>query len=106
MRDPRLADGNVDRRCRSRGDVIEHRAKVTSRGRVTIPIKVREAPGARKGDGFVFEVEDGRARVRLARGQVGFADYQGALREGGGMGWDEIDAHFRELRGHDDGRGA
>ncbi len=78
------------------------KARITSKGRVTIPKDVRTALGGREGDTLVFGAEDGGARVGVIRGPVGFADYEGAWREGGGMTWGEINAGIRELRGHDD----
>ncbi len=81
---------------------MEQKAKITSKGQVTIPKSVRRALGVREGDSLVFKVEDGEARVRPARKFVSFADYEGAWREGEGMSWEEINAYVRDLRGHDD----
>jgi len=41
-----------------------HRAKITSNGRVTIPVEIRESLGIRPGDVVVFEVLDGRLAFR------------------------------------------
>ena len=85
---------------------MEQRARITSKGQVTIPKGVRAALGVKEGDSLLFEVEDGVARVRALRKPVSFADYEGAWREGEGMSWEEINAEIREFRGHeDDGRG-
>lgn len=81
---------------------MERKARVTSKGQVTIPKEVREALGVREGDSLLFEVEDGAARIRALRQPVSFADYAGAWREGKGMTMEEVNAHIRELRGHDD----
>ena len=84
---------------------MEQRARVTSKGQVTIPKAVRRALGVREGDSLVFEIEDGGARVRALRKPVSFADYAGAWREGEGMSMEEVNAYVRDLRGHDkDGR--
>ncbi len=81
------------------------RARITSKGQVTIPKDVRTALGVKEGDSLLFEVEDGAARIRALRKPVSFADYEGAWREGEGMNWEEINADIREFRGHeDDGR--
>lgn len=85
--------------------MVEQRARITSKGQVTIPKGVREALGAREGDTLVFEVENGGARVSVIRKPVSFADYEGAWREGEGMTWEEINAEIRELRGHSDPSG-
>lgn len=85
--------------------MMDRRAKITSKGQVTIPKSIRKALGVREGDSLVFEVEDGEARVRPLRTPVSFADYEGAWREGEGMSWEEVNAYVRDLRGHDeDGR--
>lgn len=81
---------------------MSRRAKITSKGQVTIPKSVRRALGIREGDSLVFEVENGEARVRPLRKPVSFADYAGAWREGEGMSMEEVNACIRELRGHDD----
>ncbi len=78
------------------------RAKITSKGQITIPKEVREALGAKEGDSLVFEVEDGGARVSVERKRVSFADYAGAWREGEGKSTEEIIAEIRWMRGHDD----
>ena len=81
----------------------EWRARVTSKGQLTIPKEVRRALGVREGDNLLFEIADdgGEVRVRVARKPVSFADYVGAWREGEGMSTGEINAYVRELRGHD-----
>lgn len=84
---------------------MEQRARVTSKGQVTVPKGIREALGVRAGDSLVFEVENGGAKVRVVREPVSFADYAGAWREGEGMTIEEVNAHVRDLRGHDDERG-
>lgn len=81
---------------------MERKARITSKGQITIPKDVREALGARAGDSLVFEVEDGGAHVSVARKPMSFADYAGAWREGEGMSWEEINAEIREFRGHED----
>ena len=84
---------------------MEQRARVTSKGQVTIPKDVRAALGVKEGDTLVFEVENGGARVSVIRKPVSFAAYEGAWREGEGMTWEEINAEIRECRGHDDPNG-
>lgn len=81
------------------------RARITSKGQVTIPKDVRTALGVKEGDSLVFEVENGGARVSVIRKPVSFADYEGAWREGEGMTWGEINAEIRDLRGHDEPNG-
>lgn len=75
---------------------MEQRARVTSKGQVTVPKAVRRAMGIKEGDGLVFEAEDGEARLRVERKPVSFADYAGAWREGKGMSWEEVNAYVRD----------
>ena len=83
---------------------MELKAKVTSKGQLTIPKEVRRALGIREGDSLLFEVDedDEQVRVRVERKPVSFADYEGAWREGKGMSLAEVDEYMRELRGYDD----
>lgn len=81
---------------------MEQKARITSKGQVTIPKAVRRTLGVREGDSLVFEVDDGEVRVRVARKPVSFADYAGAWRDGEGMSIEEVNAYVRDLRGHDD----
>ncbi len=81
---------------------MEQRARVTSKGQVTIPKAVRRALGIREGDSLLFDLEDGDVRLRIERKPVSFADYEGAWREGKGMSVEEVNAYVRDLRGHDD----
>ena len=83
---------------------MELKAKVTSKGQLTIPKEVRRALGVREGDSLLFEVDedDEQVRVRVERKPVSFADYEGAWREGKGMSLAEVDEYMQELRGYDD----
>ncbi len=83
---------------------MELRAKITSKGQLTIPKEVREKLGVKAGDSLLFDVDDeGReAKVRVERKRVSFADYAGVCREGKGMSLEEVNAYMREFRGHED----
>jgi AbrB family looped-hinge helix DNA binding protein len=81
---------------------VEQKARVTSKGQVTIPKAVRRALGIWEGDSLRFDLEDGEVRVRVERKSVSFADYAGAWREGTGMSIEEANAYVRDLRRHDD----
>lgn len=78
------------------------KAKVTSKGQLTIPKEVRRVLGIREGDNLLFEINDARDEivVRVARKPVSFADYAGIWRENDGMSVEEVNAFVRELRGH------
>jgi antitoxin PrlF len=81
---------------------MEQKAKITSKGQVTIPKDVREALGLREGDSLLFEVEGDKVTVSALRRPVSFADYAGAWREGKGMSREEVNAYVRDLRGRED----
>lgn len=81
---------------------MQQRARVTSKGQITVPKEIRDALGVRAGDSLIFEVENGGAKVRVVRKPVSFADYAGAWREGEGMTIEEVNAYVRDLRGHED----
>ena len=85
---------------------MQRKARITSKGQVTIPKAVREALGVTEGDSLLFEVEDTNIRVRADREPVSFADYAGVWREEEGMSWDEVNDYFRDLRGYEDGEEA
>lgn len=81
---------------------MEQRAKVTSKGQLTIPTEVRRALGVHAGDSLAFEMdEDGKVWVRVVRKPVSFGDYAGIWREGEGMDREEVNAYVRDLRGHE-----
>lgn len=82
---------------------MERKARITSKGQVTIPKAVRQALRITEGDSLIFEVKGDEVRVRAAREPVSFADYAGAWRDGEGMSWAEVNDYVRDLRGHDDG---
>jgi AbrB family looped-hinge helix DNA binding protein len=50
-----------------RGEAMEARARLTSKGQVTIPIEVRRALCVEEGDTLVFEVADAYATMRKRR---------------------------------------
>jgi AbrB family looped-hinge helix DNA binding protein len=81
---------------------VEQKARITSKGQVTIPKDVREALGLREGDSLLFEVEGEKVTVSVVRKPVSFADYAGAWREGKGMSREEVNAYVRDLRGRED----
>lgn len=79
------------------------KARITSKGQLTIPKEVRRALGVREGDNLLFEINDDgdEVTVRVARKPVSFADYAGVWREDDGMSVGEVNAYVRELRGHE-----
>ena len=79
---------------------MEKKARVTSKGQVTIPAEIRRALRVGKGDTLIFETDTEGVRLRPLREQEDvFAEYEGAWREGEGETIGEINAWLRELRG-------
>ncbi len=52
------------------------RARVTSKGQVTVPKAVRDRLGLRPGDALIFDLAGGRAQVRAERRKT-LADFAG-----------------------------
>ena len=80
------------------------RAKVTSKGQITVPVEIRRSLGVKPGDHLRFEQQEGGIRlVRDAEENV-FEKWRG-IGTGfpiSGKGREAIVAFFREMRGHDD----
>ncbi len=73
---------------------------LTSKGQITVPQKIREHLGLKKGDCVEFVAEKNRTIVRRAETKENpFAKYVGALPAFPG-GKKEINAWIRDLRGH------
>ncbi len=78
-----------------------HNAKVTSKGRVTIPREVRRLLRLQPGDRVVFEIDGAGVHLRAPRPTSIFAQHAGIWREGEGLTVEEINRQIREMRGHD-----
>ena len=78
-----------------------HTAKVTSKGRVTIPREVRQLLRLQLGDSIDFEIDGAGVHLRAPRPTSIFAQYAGIWREGEGLTVEEINRQIREMRGHD-----
>jgi len=77
-------------------------AKITSKGRITLPAEVRRALGVREGDTVIFqEGEEGIRVLPNREGQSPFAKYRGIGNPGIPSGIENIRRYFREIRGHD-----
>jgi antitoxin PrlF len=76
-------------------------AKVTSKGQVTIPKKVRERLGVQPGEDVGFEEKDGVIFMRKALTESPFDKWVGKLKHLKGQRSDDI---VKGARGHDNGR--
>jgi AbrB family looped-hinge helix DNA binding protein len=78
---------------------MEKRAKLTSKGQITVPLEFRRLLGVKAGDDLVFESTDTGVSVRPLRKESPFAKYQGIGNPGIGSGRKAIVKYVRELRG-------
>lgn len=75
-------------------------AKITSKGQITVPYRVRRSLGVRAGDRLLFEERDGgEIAVVPMRTESSFARYRGIGNPGIGSGKSAIVKRLRELRG-------
>lgn len=81
---------------------MEAVAKVTSKGQITLPKRVREELGVVEGDKVRFIVERKGVRVLPVRSGSRFEEFRGIGTPGLPKGKDAILRYFREMRGHDD----
>jgi AbrB family looped-hinge helix DNA binding protein len=82
--------------------VQTHRAKVTSKGQITVPVAIRKSLGVKPGDNIRFEQnEDGIRLVRDAEESV-FEKFRGIGNAGIGSGRKAVMAYMREIRGYDE----
>jgi AbrB family looped-hinge helix DNA binding protein len=80
------------------------RAKVTSKGQITVPVEIRRSLGVEPGDNIRFEQQEGGFRVVRDADENRFEKWRG-IGTGfpiEGKGREAIVAFFREMRGHDD----
>jgi AbrB family looped-hinge helix DNA binding protein len=80
------------------------RAKVTSKGQITVPVEIRNSLGVKPGDHLRFEQQEGGIRVVRDRDENPFEKWRG-IGTGfpiQGKGREAVVAFFREMRGHDD----
>ncbi|HEY2118415.1 MAG TPA: AbrB/MazE/SpoVT family DNA-binding domain-containing protein [Candidatus Acidoferrum sp.] len=78
---------------------MRKRAKVTSKGQVTIPREIRRRLGVRAGDHLVFEEDRHGVRVKGLRRESPFKKYEGIGNPGIGKGRKAIQKWIRDLRG-------
>ena len=77
---------------------MRHEAKLTSKGQLTLPARLREALSLKPGDKVVF-VEDERGRIVLEARAGKLADLRGAVHLRGRASIDEWIREARSARG-------
>jgi AbrB family looped-hinge helix DNA binding protein len=79
------------------------RAKVTSKGQITVPVEIRRSLGVKPGDKICFKQQEGGIRVVRDVDENPFEKWRGIGGfPGMGKGREAIVAYFREMRGYDD----
>lgn len=81
---------------------MQYRARVTSKGQITVPVSVRRTLGVQEGDDLLFDVQPDGVRVMPGRSGNVFRTLAGHWRQGAGMEPQEVDAWLKDVRGHDD----
>ena len=79
---------------------MKKKARITSKGQITVPREVRRAMGVRPGDSLVFEQKGSEFRVRPVRTVSPFEKFRGIGNPGIPSGRKGIVRYFRKLRGH------
>ncbi|HVF47928.1 MAG TPA: AbrB/MazE/SpoVT family DNA-binding domain-containing protein [Pyrinomonadaceae bacterium] len=77
---------------------MQTRAKITSKGQITVPLKVRQALGVKAGDQLAFEHRGADIVIKPIRRESPFAKYQGMGTPGIGRGRQAVIDYVRDLR--------
>ncbi len=75
------------------------KAKITSKGQITVPRAVRIALGVKEGDNLIFEPTENGFRVTPAKARNAFAKYRGIGNPGLAGGREAVVDAAREIRG-------
>lgn len=78
---------------------LKKKARITSKGQITVPHEVRRALGVRPGDKLLFEQDGSGFRVRPLRAESLFEKYRGIGNPGIASGRKAINRAIRQLRG-------
>ena len=73
-------------------------AKITSKGQITVPLKVRKALGVKEGDKLIFEQNGDEMVVRPGKKESPFAKYRGIGTPGIGNSRRAVIDAIREMR--------
>jgi AbrB family looped-hinge helix DNA binding protein len=78
---------------------VKKRARITSKGQVTVPHEIRRAMGVRPGDSLLFEQKGSEFRVSPIRTESPFEKFRGIGTPGIGRGRKAVIRYVRKLRG-------
>ena len=77
---------------------MQNKAKITSKGQITIPRAIRQALGVKEGDNLVFEQNGDEMVIRPVKKESPFAKYQGIGTPGIGNGRQAVIDAIRDMR--------
>ena len=80
---------------------MSEQAKITSKGQITVPKKVRRALGVEPGDSLLFEHHGDEVVVKPIKKKSSFAKYRGIGNPEIRSGRKALLDHFEQMRGHD-----
>jgi AbrB family looped-hinge helix DNA binding protein len=83
--------------------VVRSKAKITSKGQLTLPAAVRKALNVRAGDVVAFEIGPEGITLRTNFPADRFAKFAGKFRVGRGQSSEETNRWLREIRGRGKG---
>lgn len=78
---------------------MQKKARMTSKGQITVPKEIRRALGVGTGDRLLFESDSAGVRVRPVRTASPFQKYRGIGNPGMPSGRKALRRWFREMRG-------
>ncbi|MGD0199550.1 MAG: AbrB/MazE/SpoVT family DNA-binding domain-containing protein [Bryobacteraceae bacterium] len=78
---------------------MQRRARITSKGQITVPHEIRRVLGVKPGDSLLFEADEEGALVRPLRAKNAFAKYRGIGNPGLRSGREAVVGWVRQLRG-------
>lgn len=80
---------------------MNQQAKITSKGQITVPLRVRNVLGVKAGDKIAFDLDGDEVIVRPVRTRNPFEKFRGAGGTGIGPGRKAVIEAIREMRGHE-----
>ena len=80
---------------------MHEQAKLTSKGQITVPKRIRARLGVKEGDALAFDEEGDKMVVSKVRNESPFEKYRGILKRGKGMSREDVVKQIREMRDGD-----
>jgi AbrB family looped-hinge helix DNA binding protein len=81
--------------------MVRSKAKITSKGQITLPAQVRKALNVRAGDVVAFDIETDRVTVHSDLPPDRFAKFVGKYRVGRGQTAGEVRRWVHDIRGRE-----